>query len=94
MEKTLYKTKSGKFRILFSSCFILGIVWDKNDIYIPVGPFIFNIERKRTRYVKAIMIVLLTSFLISSCSGGKYGCGHGHPKQTWNKMVRRINSPY
>jgi len=41
--------------------------------------------------------VVLTGLLIaalSSCSGPKYGCGHGAPKQTWNKMVRRINSPY
>ena len=42
-----------------------------------------------------IMLVLATGLLLatlSSCSGSKYGCGHGAPKQTWNKMVRRINS--
>jgi len=47
--------------------------------------------------IKAGLIIItlgsMVLFLMSSCSGNKYGCGHGHPKQTWKKMVRKINSP-
>jgi hypothetical protein len=56
---------------------------------------------KKISYVTAVRIiataVVLTGLVIAtlcSCSANKYGCGHGHPKQNWNKMVRRINSPY
>ena len=43
-----------------------------------------------------IMLVLATGLLLatlSSCSSSKYGCGHGNPRMTWNKMVRSINRP-
>ena len=36
---------------------------------------------------------LIATLLLCSCSANKYGCGHGHPKETWSRMVRRINSP-
>lgn len=39
----------------------------------------------------AVMFSIL--ILLSSCSTNKYGCGHGNPKMTWNKMVRQINRP-
>lgn len=39
-------------------------------------------------------ILLFIVVATSSCSANKYGCGRGAPKQTWNKMVKRINSPY
>jgi len=44
-----------------------------------------------------LMLITITALLAvftTSCSANKYGCGHGAPKQNWNKMVRRINSPY
>ena len=37
-------------------------------------------------------IIAMLIYVCSSCSP-KYGCGNGAPKQSWNKMVRRINSP-
>jgi hypothetical protein len=37
------------------------------------------------------LMFILTS--LTSCGGSKYGCGNGAPRQSWNKMVRRINSP-
>jgi hypothetical protein len=39
-------------------------------------------------------LICMLIYGLTSCSGPKYGCGHGHPKQTWNRMVNRINSPY
>lgn len=39
----------------------------------------------------AIAVAIIT--IASSCSP-KYGCGHGAPKQSWNKMVNRINRGY
>jgi hypothetical protein len=41
-----------------------------------------------------LMLGLLASMFLTSCSANKYGCGHGHPKQSWSKMVKRINSGY
>ena len=56
---------------------------------------------KKISYVNAVRLIATAVVLLGlviatlcSCSGPKYGCGHGHPKQTWNKMIRRINSPY
>lgn len=37
----------------------------------------------------AVVVILFAS----SCSANKYGCGHGNPKMTWNKMVKSINRP-
>ena len=46
----------------------------------------------------SILMMMLVAVIIvvfaSSCSGPRYGCGHGHPKQSWNKMVNRINRGY
>ena len=41
-----------------------------------------------------VLIVLVSLIALTSCSSSKYGCGRGAPRQTWNKMVNRINSPY
>lgn len=41
----------------------------------------------------AITLGSLALFVLTSCGGPKYGCGNGHPRENWNKMVRRINSP-
>ena len=36
-------------------------------------------------------LLAMLIYTLTSCAP-KYGCGHGAPKQSWNKMVRRINS--
>ena len=36
-----------------------------------------------------VMFILIT---FTSCGAPKYGCGRGAPKQSWNRMVQRINS--
>lgn len=43
----------------------------------------------------AIAVVLLGLVIatLCSCMKPKYGCGRGAPRQSWEKMVRRINSP-
>ena len=91
MEKTIYKTKSGKFRILLSSCIVLGIVWDKTDIYVAIGCFIFNYERRKVSNIKLITLLLLLVVIITSCSRNGYGC---HGRDSWNKTVKRINKHY
>lgn len=55
-------------------------------------------EKNTARVVLSITITMLLVLiaitllsLFSSCAP-KYGCGHGAPKQSWDKMVRRINS--
>lgn len=30
--------------------------------------------------------------LLASCGAPKYGCGRGAPRQSWDRMVQRINS--
>ena len=50
---------------------------------------------KMTYLKLALTIVTIGSlimFVMASCTP-KYGCGNGHPKQSWNRMVQRINSP-
>jgi len=42
-----------------------------------------------TALLSIAAILLLLCF--TSCAP-KYGCGNGAPRQSWNKMVRRINS--
>ena len=37
-------------------------------------------------------LVYMLSYAFTSCAP-KYGCGNGAPRQSWNKMVKRINSP-
>lgn len=57
-----------------------------------------QIERDDTIQFQGLGILIIITVVavviigMSSCAP-KYGCGHGAPKQTWNKMVRRINSP-
>ena len=43
--------------------------------------------------ITALLSIAAILFLLcfTSCAP-KYGCGHGAPKQSWGKMVRRINS--
>jgi hypothetical protein len=41
----------------------------------------------------AITIGTLVMVTLSSCSANRYGCGHGNPKMTWNRMVKSINRP-
>lgn len=43
-----------------------------------------------TALVSIAAILFLLCF--ASCSTPKYGCGNGHKKQSWNRMVNRINS--
>jgi len=40
----------------------------------------------------AVTLGSLTMFILSSCGAPKYGCGRGAPRQSWEKMTRRINS--
>jgi len=47
---------------------------------------------KKLLIMLSLVIGLIVCCILSSCSANKYGCGHGAPKQTWNKMVKRINS--
>ena len=97
MEKVIFKTKSKNFRIILSTCCIVGFVWDKPNLYVTVGPFIFDFTIKKKKIVpqtmKLLVGFLLLVFMMSSCAGNKYGCGHGHPKQSWKKLVNRINKP-
>jgi len=48
-------------------------------------------------FIKIAMIAItlgtLALITLTSCGGSKYGCGNGAPRQSWDKMVRRINSP-
>jgi len=47
-------------------------------------------------FIKIAMVSItlgtLMMFILSSCGAPKYGCGRGAPKQSWNRMVQRINS--
>jgi hypothetical protein len=40
----------------------------------------------------ATTLGFLVMFILTSCGAPKYGCGRGAPRQSWEKMVRRINS--
>ena len=40
--------------------------------------------------VMLVLIALMLITMFSSCAP-KYGCGHGHPKESWGKLMRRIN---
>lgn len=46
--------------------------------------------------MKKLIFLVAVGIALSccSCSSTKYGCGKGAPKQNWNKLVKRINSPY
>jgi hypothetical protein len=50
----------------------------------------------RYTFIKIALIAItlgsLALFTLTSCGGSKYGCGHGAPRQSWNRMVNRINS--
>lgn len=45
------------------------------------------------RLVQTILILILLTAILTSCAGSRngYGC---KGRESWNKMVRRINSPY
>jgi len=54
---------------------------------------------KKISYVNAVKLiataVVLTGLVIAtlcSCRAPKFGCGTGAPRETWDKLVRRINS--
>lgn len=50
-----------------------------------------NLERFLSGFVLGGLIAMII-YAFTSCTP-KYGCGHGHPRQSWNRMVNRINSP-
>jgi hypothetical protein len=50
-----------------------------------------TLEKFLTGFViGGLMAIMIYAF--TSCTP-KYGCGNGHKKQSWDRMVRRINSP-
>ena len=48
------------------------------------------VEKTLATIVTAALLFMLI-YGMTSCAP-KYGCGNGHKKESWNKMVRRINS--
>lgn len=53
-------------------------------------------DRIKGQGLSLLLLIAIAAVVItfaSSCSP-KYGCGHGAPKQSWNKMVNRINRGY
>lgn len=94
MEKTIYQTKNKKFEILFVSSFMFGFIKSDNLFYIALGCFIFEFtlpKKKKPNLKAACAIILLASILMASCSSRNgYGC---KGNQSWDRMVRRINSP-
>ena len=51
-----------------------------------------KIVEKTLATIVTVALIFMLIYGMTSCTP-KYGCGHGAPKQSWNKMVRRINSP-
>ena len=48
---------------------------------------------KEWDYTLILVGMILLIAVLTSCSSSKFGCGHGNPRMTWNKMVRSINRP-
>jgi hypothetical protein len=93
MEKTIYQTKNKKFEILFVSSFIFGFIKSNNLFYIAIGCFIFEftLQKKKPNLKAVCATILLASILMASCTTRNgYGC---KGNQSWERMVRRINSP-
>jgi O-antigen/teichoic acid export membrane protein len=65
------------------------------SVFLVLDPDNNNQKRRATPLVilSTLAIVIMLLIGLSSCGGSKYGCGHGAPRQSWNKMVNRINSP-
>lgn len=104
---TMYYFLSGKYLTEDGfKAFALGvvetIVFGIFTIIAEPRPRKTELQRKhddkiKTRGLYCLLLVfgaVIVILFMSSCSGPKYGCGHGAPKQSWNKMVRRINNGY
>lgn len=46
------------------------------------------------KVITFIAVAIVTGMVVSSCASNKYGCKSGAGRQSWNKMVRRINNGY
>jgi hypothetical protein len=49
-------------------------------------------KETRTKLIILMLLVLglIAVMALTSCAP-KYGCGHGHPRQSWDKLIKRIN---
>ena len=65
------------------------------SVFLVLDPDNKNQKRRATPLVilSTLAIAIMLIIGLSSCGGSKYGCGNGAPRQTWSKMVNRINSP-
>ena len=52
---------------------------------------LFNKEKTAERVVQITILLTFIIAFLTSCATSGYGC---KGKESWNKMVRRINSPY
>ena len=46
MEKKIFQTKNKKFTVSITSSLVFGIIWNKPDIYLALGPIILEFDIK------------------------------------------------
>jgi hypothetical protein len=64
------------------------------SVFLVLDPDNNNQKKRATPLVilSTLAIAIMLIIGMSSCGPTKYGCGHGAPRQSWGKMVNRINS--